>query len=298
MYNGSSRHTEAGDYMNQRDEQKIISASSAVRSPAKLFNEMKSEIFSSFELGYFFFKRDLQASYRESFLGFFWTLTPAIALAAGLTLAVRADLINVGPMLIPYPIFVIIGMTIWQLFTESIEAPVNAISRSKPLLTKIRFPREALFIAGIANVLFNLLLKSVVVLIILFAFKIPFGPNAWLAPFALIPVAAAGLTLGFALIPFSILFQDGYKAVSMLTSYWLFLTPVAFQVPEKGLFREIVLANPLTPLVSTVRDLITSTATPMLFPYLIVSFVAVLAVLLSWIVVYISMPILIERISA
>ena len=44
----------------------------------------------------------------------------------------------------------------------------------------------------------------------------------------------------------------------MATGLWLFLTPVVYPVPNKGLFGTIIEFNPVTPLLVTTRELATT----------------------------------------
>ena len=85
----------------------------------------------------------------------------------------------------------------------------------------------------------------------------------------------------------------------MVTQVWFFLTPVIYPTPKEFPFSLIAQFNPMAPVITTARDLITKghwSGTP-------TSVLAILAVtlalgLMSWMFYRSSMPIVIERMSA
>lgn len=258
---------------------------------------MWSDLSSSSELGWQFFRRDVQARYRESVLGILWAFVPGVVLALGLTLAAQAQLVNISATNIPYPLYVIMGTAIWQVFVDALNAPVAALSSARTVVTKIAFPREALFVSKVGELVFEMLVKTVIILVLSVLFGVTPGSYFWLAPLALIPLIAFGLALGFLLVPFSVLFQDVAKGVGLATPYWFFLTPLVYPIPGTGVLRQAVLYNPVTPFALTVRELLTGEPLTHLLGFSILAPLAMVTMVLAWFIVYVSMPLLIERMS-
>src|SRR5688572_5136401 len=102
---------------------------------------------SVLSLSWRLFVPTIGAKYRKSFLGYFWTVAPALLITAGVTLANRAGIINPGSTTLPYPLFVLIGILIWQIFAEAVEVPHHAFEGARSYLTRVYFPREAIIIA-------------------------------------------------------------------------------------------------------------------------------------------------------
>src|SRR4029453_1399270 len=94
-------------------------------------------------LGWQLFRRDFAARYRESYLGDVWPFLPSIALALTMTLAGRAAILNTEGISVPYPLLVLVGVSLWQTFAEAALGPLQALNQSKPLLGRIRLPHEA-----------------------------------------------------------------------------------------------------------------------------------------------------------
>ena len=124
------------------------------------------------ELAIRLFKRDLKSQYRQSFLGFFWVLVPPI-LTAGLWVFLNNNrIVNVGETDIPYPLFVIIGTILWQIFAEGVNQPLVSVRADQGMLTKINFPREALLLSGFYSIMFNLGPKILVLATAIYFFQI------------------------------------------------------------------------------------------------------------------------------
>lgn len=282
----------------QSQDEIIYQSSSALRQPRRLLLNMRLDLRASAGLSRQLFRRAIQGRYRESVLGMMWAFVPGIFMAIALTIASRAKLVNIGETDIPYPLYVILGTIIWQVFTDALNAPVQAVADARSILTKMSFPREALFLAKIGELAFELTIKVAIAAALFIFFGVVPGPYAWLAPLALIPLTCLGLTIGFLLIPFSVLFQDVVKGVTIATTYWFFLTPLVYPVPGPGLLRTLISVNPVTPLALTVRDVLIGEKFTYLDAFMWMSPLVIFTMIAAWFIAYLSMPFLIERMSA
>ena len=95
---------------------------------------------------------------------------------------------------------------------------------------------------------FNFGIKSILIVGLFIWFRIAVGWSIILAPVALIHLILLGTWFGMLLAPLSILYQDVNKALTMITGFWLFITPVIYPVPQAGSFGTLVRLNPVTAL--------------------------------------------------
>ena len=147
----------------------VYTPESQMRSPGRLVRSMWQDLKASRELAWRLFVRDISALYRQSLLGVFWAFLPPIVMGLAFIILQSKKVVNFGETDIPYPVFVLVGTTLWQVFTESLNAPLKSVTTAKPMLAKINFPREALIVSAFYQVLFNLLIKSLVPVQIQFA---------------------------------------------------------------------------------------------------------------------------------
>jgi lipopolysaccharide transport system permease protein len=107
-----------------------------------------------------------------------------------------------------------------------------------------------------------------------------------------------GTFFGVLLAPLGILYQDVSRGITLVTGFWLFLTPVVYPVPSQGTFGFLVKLNPVTPLLVTTRELATTGVVSNPLGFWVVSGLSFVGLLLTWIVFRLAMPFVVERVSS
>lgn len=276
----------------------IYTPESMLRHPLRLFKQMGRDLLASRELAWRLMVRDIRAQYRQSFLGIAWAFLPPIVMAAGFTLANDANVINVGATDLPYPAYVMFSTALWQTFVEALNGPVQAVTLAKPMLARVNFPREAIILAKLGEVFFNFGIKLILIVALFFWFRIPVSWTVILAPVALIHLIMLGTFIGILLAPLGVLYQDVSKGLTMVTGFWLFLTPVIYPLPSQGTFGFLVKLNPVTPLLVTTRELVTTGVISDAYRFWVVSAITLVGLLLTWVGFRIAMPFVVERVSS
>jgi lipopolysaccharide transport system permease protein len=116
---------------------------------------MWRDLVASRELAWRLMVRDISAQYRQSLLGIFWAFLPPIAMAVVFVILHSRKLINISDTEIPYPAFAMFGTVLWQVFVDSLNAPLKTVTTAKAMLAKINFPKEALVLSAMGQTLFN-----------------------------------------------------------------------------------------------------------------------------------------------
>lgn len=276
----------------------IYTPESSLRHPLKLFNQMWQDLLASRELAWRLMVRDINSQYRQSLLGISWAFLPSIIMTIGFTLANEANVIQVGKTDLPYPAYVMFSTVLWQTFVEALNAPLQAVMLAKPLLTKVNFPREALILAKLGEVFFNFAIKVILIVGVFIWFKVPITWNILLAPVAIVHLILLGTFIGLFLAPLGVLYQDISRGLTLITGFWLFITPIIYPVPKTGIFSLLVNFNPVTPLLVTARELATTGVISHPVEFWVVSILTFIGLILTWIVFRLAMPFVIERVSS
>ena len=163
------------------------------------------------------------------------------------------------------------------------------------IMSKINFPKEALIISGIYKLLFNASVKILLLIIFVFLFGLGFHWSIILLPIVILTVLLFGLTIGLFLTPISMLYNDVGKIVGIGFSFLMYITPVVYAIPENGIMRTVMMANPFTPVILTGRDILVGTEPEFLGYYLIIVLACIPLFLISLIAYRISIPIIVER---
>lgn len=281
----------------------VFTPESPIRNPLALVREIFLDLFRGRELAWRLFLRNLSAQYRQTMFGFLWAFLPPLANTA-LWVGLNANsVINIAiPGDVPYYLFVLTAMVFWQLFVDAVSAPLLAATQSKPMLAKVRFPREAILVAAVGEVLFNFAIRLVLLLIVYLGFYGGLPLGAIYAPLGAIAILLMGIAIGVWLAPLGLLYDDIGRALPMITQFWMFVTPVIYPViyPTKEVNAHflIIWLNPPASLIEATRSWLIYGDTTVLFPFAVMTGIYVVILILGLIFYRLSMPILIERMSA
>lgn len=276
----------------------VYTPASQMRTPGALLASMWRDIRASRELSWRLFVRDLSAQYRQSLLGVVWAFVPPIVTSLIFIALQSRNLVNFGATDVPYPIYVMVGTIVWQVFVESINAPLKAVSAAKPMLAKINFPRESLVIAAFYTVVYGVLTKFVVIVGMLLAFGAPLN---WALPLGILPMlmlVLLGMCVGLLLTPIGMLYTDIATALPVVTQLLFFVTPVVYVPPTSFPFSLIGVLNPVSPLLMAARGLITKGVVANPEAVWLVSALTVAGLFVALLIYRMALPIFIERTSA
>lgn len=238
-------------------EEVEYSADSQLRSPGRFASGIAADLRVSPPVAWQLFLRRLQAGYRQSWLGYLWLLLPPLATTGAWVYLNGARILDVGRTELPYPVFVLTGTMLWQVFADALGSPLQQLSASRAILTKSRIPHEAILLAGVLEVLFNFAVRLAVLAPVLLWTGVRGGPALLLAPFGVAALLVLGFGIGLLLAPVGLLYQDVPRGLTLAAGIWFFLTPVVYPLPEAGAASAPGVPNPVTPLLVTARGWLT-----------------------------------------
>jgi lipopolysaccharide transport system permease protein len=275
----------------------VYTPGSELLAPRRFVRSMFHDLVASWELAWRLFVRDLSARYRQSLLGYAWAFLPPLATTIPFVFLRSQGLFTTAPTSIPYPAYVMIGMLFWQVFADAVQAPLKAVTAAKPMLSKIQFPPEALLMAAVGDVLFSFLIRLVLLIGVFLWYGLTPPATAFLTPVAVIALVVLGFMFGVLVTPLGVLYTDVTQGLTIITTFWLFLTPVVYPAPTTGIAAVLSRVNPVSPLVMVGRDWITLGSTSYLQEFAIVSAISLLALFGGWVTYRIALPHLIARIG-
>lgn len=264
----------------------------------RLLKESLKDIYNSRFLAKQLAVRDIKAQYRQSYLGIIWAFITPLTTAfvwVFLNLTGTIKLTDTG---IPYPVYAFAGTLLWSIIKEAIDSPMTSTIAAKGILSKINFPKEALLVSGIYKLLFNSMIKIVLLLIFLVVFGVGFHTSLLLFPFAFIGAILFGTTIGLFITPIGMLYNDVKKIISLGLGFLMYATPVVYMVPKTGIMKTIMELNPFTPIIAITRDLIVGQTPVYVSYYMLILAICIPLLFLGLIFYRISIPILVERMSA
>ena len=223
------------------------------------------ELFSYRELIENLIIRDLKVRYKNSALGFLWSLLNPLLLMMVFTLVFTVMLPNYA---IPkFPVFVLCALLPWSFFNASIASATNSIVHNQHLIKKVYFPREILPISIVLSNLVNFLLALPVLFLFMIVSHVPL--TIWLIYLPLIMIVQVAFTIGVALIlaTVNVFYRDTSVIMDVVMQAWFFLTPVFYPVdllPEWGTLLGVALPirrlayilNPMASIIASYRSVL------------------------------------------
>jgi ABC-2 type transport system permease protein len=200
-------------------------------------------------------RKELKVKYKNSALGFVWSLlNPALYLVV--FYIVFQIFLKAG---LPYfPIYLLAGLLPWNLYGVALGAATGSITGNASLVTKVWFPREILPLAAIGAGLVHFVLQTTVLFAALVVFRyqpaFSYLPLVVLALFTLVLFLAA-LSIGLAAI--NVYARDTQHLLELALLAWFWMTPIVYpyrQVADR--VGSLFLLNPLTPVVITFQRVI------------------------------------------
>ncbi len=274
---------------------RIYSSKSIIANPLYLLKDIVSDIISSRGIAWRLFLRNLKTGYRQSFLGFFWSFIFPLVTTVTWVFLNDSGIVKVADTSLPYPMYVMFGTFLWQSFVNSLESPINMTKNNSSLITKINFPKEALILAGLGQIIYDFLISLCLMFIAYFWFQYCPTISILFVPIGVFALLLLGTTIGLLLAPIGLIYTDIGKAIQLVTRFWFFITPIVFSMPESGITRLIMQWNPVTPILVITRDWLTSGETDQLIPFIIIFSITFIIFLLSLFLYRLSMPYIIER---
>ena len=229
----------------------------------------KMSIFSYLKLiwDYRFFSHSLaigeiKNKYAKTYTGIFLSLIQSL-IGLSVYWLIFGIAIKIETGNIPYPVFALPGIIIWQFFSYLVGTSSGALINSEHLIQKLYFPRINLTLAKVLPGLVDLAAGFILFVILFFIFGLT--PNfGWFYIFPIILVLIiSGLAVGLWTSILSLYIRDLSQIIIQITNFVIFITPVLYPgtiVPEN--FRFILYINPVAGIIEYSRAALFCTAIP------------------------------------
>jgi ABC-2 type transport system permease protein len=198
-------------------------------------------------------RKELKVKYKNSILGFFWTmLNPALYILV-FWLVFTRFLPNGIP---EFVIFFASGLLVWNLFVNGLSGATSSVVSNAGIVKKVYFPREILPLAAIGAALVHYLLQLCVLVMMLIVFQHNIDWQLlWMLPFALLTLLVFVSALGILLSAVNVYARDMQHLLELILLAWFWLTPVVYamrKLPSEGfvgIIGSIIRANPMAAII-------------------------------------------------
>jgi ABC-2 type transport system permease protein len=213
-------------------------------------------VWGSRELFTFLVRKEIKVRYKNSFLGFLWSmLNPALNLAVFYVLFTY---------FLPngmrwFVIYLFSAMLVWNLFSTAVLSATSTIVANGGIVKKVAFPREVLAFASVGSAFMFFLFQSIVMVGFMFAFwHRPDWAEMWLLIPALVAILLFASALAVFLAAVNVYLRDTQHLVEVVLAAWFWAVPGIYRftgyVHEKLAHHGLLwlyFLDPITPVVMT-----------------------------------------------
>lgn len=215
------------------------------------------EVWSYRDLLYIFIWRDIKVRYRQTVLGMLWIAgQPLISMIIFTLLFHRLARFQAEGN-VPYPLFVLSGVLIWNLVVNAINKAGNSLIGSSYLISKVYFPRLIIPLSNVLTEIVDFAVAGVLIAILMIRYQVVPTLSILLLPVPIILACMLAFGAGLWIAALNVEYRDVRIVIPFVLQLGMYATPIVYpltQVPAR--FRPLVEANPMTGVAQAFRSML------------------------------------------
>ncbi len=228
--------------------------------------------------------RDVKIKYRRSVLGVLWTLLNPLLMMIVLSI-VFSNLFKFN--VDNYPLYLLSGQVVFNFFSESTTAGMNAILMNAPLIKKVYVPKYMFVMSKTASIAVNLLAATASLVIVMLFTRAELHLTMLLSFIPIVMLVIFCFGLGLILATFAVKFRDIVHLYTIFTTVVMYLTPVIYPMDILPKWVSVIVKiNPLTSIITMFRDFTIYGSIPGVFTWVMTIIPALVVLALGCLVFY------------
>lgn len=199
-------------------------------------------------------RTDFKLRYQGSMLGYAWSLLRPLLLFL-ILFVVFVKFLKLGGSIPHYPIYLLLGIVVWNFFLEMTVQSLGSIVGRGDLIRKIRIPRWIIVLSSSISALINLLLNLVVVVVFLLLNHVDLLRTTLWVPLILLEVYIFALGLSLFLAAAFVKYRDISYIWEVILQAGFYLTPILYPLAliTNMTFQKLIMLNPMSQAIQDLR---------------------------------------------
>ncbi|MCL2631608.1 MAG: ABC transporter permease [Coriobacteriia bacterium] len=201
--------------------------------------------------------KDFKLKYRRSVLGVVWSVLNPLLMMLVMSAVFSFFFVREDSTIQPFPVYLILGTTLFNLMSSSTNSGANSIISSASLIKKVRINKMVFPLQKVLFELVNFALSMVAVVIVLVVFRVTPTSRLLMLPLLLVYVTLFCTGLSLLLAALAVFFADIIYLWGVLITAWTYATPLfypASMLPEWA-FR-VMNFNPMYHYITYFRSIV------------------------------------------
>lgn len=238
-----------------------------------MYQKFKKDITKYWHYAVYSTKAQLKSEVANSYLNWLWWILEPLCFMLIYTL-IFGEVFQAREQY--FPVFIFIGITMWDFFNRNVTQSVSLIKKNKPIVSKVYIPKYILLISRIGVNLFKMMISFIIIIGMLIVWRVPISFNVIYAIPILIDLVLICFGVGCFLMHFGVFVEDLAYVSTICLRLMFYLTGVFWNIMTKlpAPYNKIICrVNPTAFLLSAMRDSILYAKTPhrkLIFLYFII----------------------------
>jgi ABC-2 type transport system permease protein len=199
-------------------------------------------------------RTDFKLRYQGSVLGYAWSLLRPLLLFLILYI-VFVKFLKIGSSIPHYPVYLLLGIVIWNFFLEMTVMSLGSIVGRGDLIRKIRIPRWLIVFSSSISALINLFLNLVVIVLFMILNHVNLLITTLWLPLILLEVYLFALGLSLFLSALFVKFRDVGYIWEVVLQAGFYMTPILYPLSliTNLTLQKFILLSPMAQAVQDAR---------------------------------------------
>lgn len=199
-------------------------------------------------------RTDFKLRYQGSVLGYAWSLLNPLLIFV-ILYVVFVKFLKLGDSIPHFPIYLLLGIVIWNFFLEMTMQSATSIVGRGDLIRKIRIPRWTIIFSSSLSALINLGLNLIVVAVFMVINKVGVLDTLPLIVFPLLEVYILALGVSLLLSALYVKFRDVVYIWQVLLQAGFYITPIIYPLSRitNITLQKILMINPMAQAIQGAR---------------------------------------------
>jgi lipopolysaccharide transport system permease protein len=215
------------------------------------------ELYDRRDLLYMLAWREIKVKYKQSVMGMLWAvLMPSIIVCAGFIVRYAFAAVSGSALKTSDLASVAVKAAPWAFFVSVLRFGANSLVSNSSLVTKIYLPRLVFPLAAVVSQLFDFLIAGAVVGAFLLFAQVGWSVHLLWLPLLVVLLIALAAALAIFFAAATLFFRDVKYIVEVILTFAIFFTPVFYESALFGRWAPLLLANPVSPLLEGISNIV------------------------------------------
>lgn len=196
----------------------------------KTVKRMCSEINKYWGYTVYSAKTELKAEVASSYLNWIWWVLEPLCLMLIYWFIFGIVFADKQPY---FPIFLFVGITLWNFFNSCVSTSVKCVKRNKGIISNVYIPKYILLLVQMLVNAFKMMISIAIVIVMMVIQRVPVSPMLAFIPLILLVLFVFTFAVAVHLMHFGVYIDDMAHIVRIVLRVMFYMTGIFFNIEQR-----------------------------------------------------------------